>query len=358
MTTSSRLEPLGYVGLQEEEAARAPSSYVQGGRDRDSIRDLPFADDIPWTTATGAYGGTSHDPDRRGATVIREYSEHMQARQAKLTAEDFEEYRKGYRSHYLSWLGALASTVSTLIAGRSNFNVDRAQKKSNAADRRYEELQEWSRAFMGRVQKREEVAALAARGGVIGDLEQRIAARTAEQEKWKQINKIAKSRGAPEEKVEKYKALGLSEKTAQALLKPDDYGDFGIPAWQLTNNLKEIRRLEGRLVEEQAKEARSAQAQAVGGQDFEQGLPGGITVTYNTEEDRIQLAFPGKPASETIGQLKGAGFRWSPSNGVWQRQLTDNAVWAVRRMLNVELPALADAAAAAVRHDTEDGGEE
>lgn len=329
-----------YADLQT--ACRAPSSYLQGGADRDRIRDLPFADDIPWSTATGAYAGTSHTPERRGASAIQGYSEHLHERQSRLSPEDFETYRQEYRSRYLSWLGALAQTLSTLVTGRSNFNVDRAQKKSDTADRHYNELQTWSNAFMGRVRKREKAAALVARGGVVGDLEQRIAARKAEQEKWKQINKIAKGRGTPEQKVERYKALGLSGKTAQALLKPDDYGDFGIPSWQLTNNLKEIRRLEGRLVEEQAKEARSAQAQAAGA-PYEQDIPGGITVTYNTEDDRIQLTFPGKPAAETIGQLKGAGFRWSPSNGAWQRQLTDNAVWAVQRMFEVELPAVATA---------------
>lgn len=30
--------------------------------------------------------------------------------------------------------------------------------------------------------------------------------------------------------------------------------------------------------------------------------------------------------------LKSYGFRWSPNAGAWQRQLTDNAIYAAKRI--------------------------
>ena len=39
---------------------------------------------------------------------------------------------------------------------------------------------------------------------------------------------------------------------------------------------------------------------------------------------RIQFIFDGKPDAEIRTILKSNGFRWAPSQGAWQRQLTDN----------------------------------
>ena len=46
----------------------------------------------------------------------------------------------------------------------------------------------------------------------------------------------------------------------------------------------------------------------------------GIEVSHNKEINRIQIRFPGIPPEETRHRLKSNGFRWSPREGVWQRQ--------------------------------------
>lgn len=60
---------------------------------------------------------------------------------------------------------------------------------------------------------------------------------------------------------------------------------------------------------------------------------GEIKVLQNTEQNRPQIIFPGKPEPEMIKQLKASGFKWSPRNVAWQRQLTPNALTATRRLL-------------------------
>lgn len=47
---------------------------------------------------------------------------------------------------------------------------------------------------------------------------------------------------------------------------------------------------------------------------------------------RLQLVFDGKPEDGTRERLKANGFRWSPKNGAWQRQLTDNARRALKAL--------------------------
>lgn len=56
---------------------------------------------------------------------------------------------------------------------------------------------------------------------------------------------------------------------------------------------------------------------------------GSVKVVYNTEQNRLQLLFPGKPEAEMIRKLKQHGFKWSPRNKAWQRQLTPNALRAM-----------------------------
>ena len=65
----------------------------------------------------------------------------------------------------------------------------------------------------------------------------------------------------------------------------------------------------------------------------ETARPDGVRIVENTEADRLQIFFPGKPEPEMIEALKRRAFKWSPSNGCWQRQFTANAIAAMREIL-------------------------
>ena len=51
----------------------------------------------------------------------------------------------------------------------------------------------------------------------------------------------------------------------------------------------------------------------------------GFSVDRNTDINRLQLKFDGKPDEATRSILKSNGFRWSPREGAWQRQLGSSA---------------------------------
>jgi len=93
-------------------------------------------------------------------------------------------------------------------------------------------------------------------------------------------------------------------------------------SYQLTNNNAEIRRVKARI------EQRSKQAQ----QEFSGWEFDGGRVEMNREDNRLQVFFDGKPDADTRAELKSSGFRWAPSVGAWQRQLTDNAIRAADRL--------------------------
>lgn len=61
----------------------------------------------------------------------------------------------------------------------------------------------------------------------------------------------------------------------------------------------------------------------------------GVLVRHNVEENRLQLIFDGKPSLDMISKLKKNGYKWSPRNKAWQRQLTPNAVFSLYSVLEV-----------------------
>lgn len=94
------------------------------------------------------------------------------------------------------------------------------------------------------------------------------------------------------------------------------------PSFALTNNSAEIRRLKKRI-EELSKDKELGFV----GWQFE----GGEAVA-NDELCRLQLIFDEKPTEEQIYRLKLNGFKWSPTNQAWQRQLNQSAIYAADRL--------------------------
>jgi len=94
------------------------------------------------------------------------------------------------------------------------------------------------------------------------------------------------------------------------------------PAYNLTNNNAEIKRLEKRI-------AQITRNQEVGfnGWEFNGGR-----AEANTELNRLQHFFDERTDKDTHGALRRAGFVFSHTNGAYQRQLNDNAIYAAGRL--------------------------
>jgi len=74
-------------------------------------------------------------------------------------------------------------------------------------------------------------------------------------------------------------------------------------------------------------------ADAASGVEHKEKVVNGVRCVLNKALDRVQLIFPGKPSDDHRALLKSNAFRWAPSVGAWQRQLTQNGVWAAERVL-------------------------
>lgn len=105
--------------------------------------------------------------------------------------------------------------------------------------------------------------------------------------------------------------------------------DKPYPDYKLTSLRGKIKRVQTRLDElDKLDAARVTQTDAI-------AFVGG-EIVKNAELNRLQIIFHEIPDEDTRATLKSNGFRWSPSNQAWQRQLTQSAENAARRILGCE----------------------
>ena len=103
----------------------------------------------------------------------------------------------------------------------------------------------------------------------------------------------------------------------------------GFAPFQLTNNNAKIKATKERI-------AQLTRTQEAGNKELEFEVMGGGKVELCAADERIRIYFNSKPSEEERTRIKAAAFKWSPSNGCWQRQLTSNAKYATERLLEVK----------------------
>lgn len=104
--------------------------------------------------------------------------------------------------------------------------------------------------------------------------------------------------------------------------------DKPFPDYELTSLRGKIKRVEYRISE--LDKLQAAATQSADSTRFDGG-----EIVRNAELNRLQIIFDSIPDDETRASLKSNGFRWSPRNQAWQRQLTQNAESAARRVLGL-----------------------
>ena len=125
---------------------------------------------------------------------------------------------------------------------------------------------------------------------------------------------------------------GFTPEQAANLTDPDSF-DIRVhgspfPAYELGSIRGKIERTEQRLTELDKREQQAAQPKT--GTAFDGGQ-----IVRNIDLNRLQILFDAIPDPDTRAALKQNGFRWSPKNQAWQRQLTDNAERAARQVLRL-----------------------
>lgn len=293
---------MGYHTINEEAARRA--------NDMNSFRDYKAG------SATAEY--------RRMVDAATELAERQKQRVDPMYHEKIDRLLETYCRKLAENMNASysieARCPSILISGGGNFPVRKKEKQNAARDRN---LEEWN-YIQGLLDKIRSVGT----GGISSDdpqavekLEAKLAALEKHQEMMKAANAAIRMKDQAKGDA-KLAELGYTPEDIAKLREPDFCGRIGYPAYALQNNNANIRRIRGRIAELKKRTESTPE-----GWEFDGGR-----VVVNTTENRLQVIFDGKPDADVRTELKGEGFRWAPSQGAWQRQLTDNAMRAARRL--------------------------
>lgn len=267
----------------------------------------------------------SQDPERYGWSLLTSMDADVEDFIGQIPIEVQEVYEERLVQRYKEWFRAQSRCFSVLVTGAGNFNQRKHRKANDAERAAYERLQAWKEKTIKRLNRKERLTGMAE----VERLRAILEAAEETHEKMKQVNQICRRKCTDEEQVDAIVAeCGIKEEQAKELVYPDpDRGTYrkGFASYQLSLNLAKIKDLKAKIARHEAMAEKEDKVL-----EFE-----GYDVELDYQEERLRIRHHEKPDAQTIQELKGNGFKWSPKNKAWQRQLTSNAVYAARRVLNL-----------------------
>lgn len=212
---------------------------------------------------------------------------------------------------------------SVMISGAGNFPVKKKEKQVAAWDRNHQFYTE-VQGILGKIENilygREIIKSDDERA--VEKLEEKLQDMRELQEQMKAANRALRLKDT-EAGNDALREMGYSEEDIKKLREPDFCGRIGYPDYALQNNNANIHRVEGRI-----KDLRAVKEKGSSEQEYRT-----FKVVENTEAMRYQIIFDGKPEPEIRDLLKGHGFKWAPSQGAWQRQITANGRYALKEVV-------------------------
>jgi hypothetical protein len=276
--------------------------------------------------AISAHNWTSFSPEKRGEQMIKDYSGELASDIDELKGhgvsdESLTDYKARYERYFSSYLGAKGNTFSVMITGGGNFPVRRHEKANRSCERHYEIFREWRvRTKKAIIRKAQPVKTFASE---LDRYRADLAGMQRNHELMKEGNKRIKQANKDKVDITQYltDTFNIAPHMIEWTMK------FG---FRLTSNNANMKRVEGMIKTLEQKEAMK-QKSPITNYTFEGGK-----MIINYDIDRIQIMFDSKPNSEELAAWKAKGlntFNWSPSAMAWQRKITGNALYSVKRML-------------------------
>ena len=328
-------DQLSLLGSQADttapEASQAPATpagvtyypideaTARRGHEMMSMRDY-----IP-NSATDSYRASV---DQAAALVVEKKKHTSPFYHGKLDA-----YLDSYAKRLAQWTNDYnrnkASCPSVMISGAANFPVNKKHKQNAREDRLWEEYKTIE-AILDKIKS-------IGTGPV--DLTDPHA-RELLNDQLQKLQKKLEDDKALNAYYRKHKSFegfpGINPETA-AKLSADfadtrqrcPWIDKPIPDYELTSLRGKIKRVQARIAE--LDKLQQAQAEPDPATDYD-----GFQLIRNAAENRLQIIFDEIPDPDMREKLKSNGFRWSPRNKAWQRQLTENAERAARSILGIE----------------------
>src|ERR1035437_6884548 len=286
--------------------------------------------------AKQSFTNISHDPDGRGERTIIEYSTELEndiaditswaqsEEQKKFVVESISRYAGNYEKYLSAWLSSQSNCASSFITGGSNFPVSQQQKRHRWADNHYNTFRTWRTRGLKAMKKfyTPSVDALELN-------RQKLADALKLHSFMKAVNSAHRDFIKNPQSID---ALQLSDTwkiKIRSFVPQYSWIKHPFAPYQFTSNKARIKMYESRI---KVLEEKNSKAVEIGRKEipFADGF-----VILNYTEDRIQIKHNEKPSREIINRIKSNGFHWSPSNKVWQRQITEQAIFKASQLTGI-----------------------
>lgn len=256
--------------------------------------------------------------------------------QREVLEAEIARFRDNYKAKFCAWLGAVGNTASPMVTGPANFPTERNRKKLEAERNRFGELIQLEENARESITKK--------------ILDARTYSEKLDAEKERVRRRVTSSLATISEidtgvnqytmrslivsnmvgRIERMMANGEADLVKYALELIEEYNStHKKPAVTKSHKMWTFSEMA-----EKVQALRKAREDASKNADdtlfFEMD---GAKVILNHQIDRVQILFPSIPSAEMRDKLKGSGWRWSPREGAWQRQLTESAKWSAKAIL-------------------------
>lgn len=281
------------------------------------------------SSAYDAYRWTSFDPGMRAESTLSDHEAQLNRDLESIPEDEQERYIINYKKYFSAWLSARSRCASSAITGGSGFDSSRAEKANRIEHNKYGDFSDWRERTLKAIRskaKKEE---------------------NPEQSHGEQLASFRKSINSSCKTIYEINT-GINNYSSKALIVSNLYnkietymkkGDIEmvelavdrIRKWNETTPIVSEKHKIFRLSEMAANvHANKIAKQSRENKEFK--IIGG-KIVYNYAYNRLQIVFDEKPDKTIINSLKHKSFKWAPSIGVWQRQLTSNATYDVKQLL-------------------------
>ena len=292
-------------------------------------KEMNSFSDYKTNSATNEYNSYLNSFEQEVDALIKRYPDNINEEALELIEYYKDKYAKKLAFAINKSNSIEARMPSIMISGAGNFNYRKKERQNQAREsfwKEYGDLFSDDNYYFNKIRNIITNKVIFSDDAMaIEKLEAKIDKLTELQNKMKNVNAYYK----------KHKSLDgcedISEHNAKKLLQ--DLADYPylqqpFPSYELTNNNANIRRLKER-VESLKKLKERANTES----ENKYIQVDGLQVVEDAEDMRIRIIFDNIPDEETRTLLKSYGFKWSPKNSAWQRQLTANGIYATKTVL-------------------------
>lgn len=219
-----------------------------------------------------------------------------------------------------------AQYPSVMISGAGNYNIKKHNRQMASWGKNYQYYDDRVLAIANKIKNLGSTGTDVIRGDESDALE-KLEARLEYMKYWHDVMVEVNKYYRKNKTLDGFEGVEPDEleriKKDLAMIKQVGMYDVPYPKYALSNDSQNIKRIEGRV----------AELKRLKGNEGLQEENDIYKLWTDKQDMRIRISFEiGEPEQEIIDLLKGNGFKRSHKNQAWQRQLTDNAVYATERI--------------------------